>query len=114
MQELTRLFHAVHSRVDSNTFAKGIGNLKSKSTLILCQSRLYSLARDSGFGLWSQAESLNPSLHKENLPNLRTSLSFSSKAWAFENYFIRAWDNFSFFLFLSLFLCNLFVLIGLK
>ncbi len=41
----------VHSRVDSNTFTTGI---PPESNLNLCQSRLYPLVRDFGFGLCFQ------------------------------------------------------------
>jgi hypothetical protein len=37
--------------VDSNTLAMGIGQPYAESTLTLCQSRLYPLVKDFGFGL---------------------------------------------------------------
>ncbi len=46
MPELTAYNLNVHSRVDFN-----IGNPKPESTLALCQSRLYTLVRNFGFGL---------------------------------------------------------------
>jgi hypothetical protein len=44
-----RPYAGVHSRVDSNTFT--MGNPMPKSTLTLCQSRLYPPVRDFGIGL---------------------------------------------------------------
>jgi hypothetical protein len=53
MPELTITSPYFHSRVnDSNTFT--MGNTMPESTLTLCQSRLYPLVRDFGFGLWFQ------------------------------------------------------------
>ncbi len=49
MLELTITSPYVHSRVDSNTFT--MGNPMTESSLTLCQSRLYPLVRDFGFGL---------------------------------------------------------------
>jgi hypothetical protein len=53
MPELTITSPYVHSRVDSNTFTMGLGNPVPESTLTVCQSRLYPLAKDFGFGLRS-------------------------------------------------------------
>ncbi len=50
MPELTITSPYIHSRVDFKIFT--VGNSLPESTLALCQSRLYPIVRDFGFGLW--------------------------------------------------------------
>jgi hypothetical protein len=54
MPEMNITSPYIHSRVDSNTFT--MGNPMPKSTLTLCQSRLYPPVRDFGFGFWTHRQ----------------------------------------------------------